>query len=116
MSSLELLEEGVCYDRCILLAKLLAIDLIHFVLQGQSRLSLQVSLDFLLLQSPIMKRTSFGGVSSRRFVGLHRTVQLSFFSVTGWGRDLDNCDIEWLALEMNRDHSVTFEIAPKYCI
>ena len=30
--------------------------------------------------------------------------------------DLDNCDIEWLALEMNRDHSVTFEIAPKYCI
>ena len=116
MSSLELLEEGVCYDRCILLAKLLAIDLIHFVLQGQSRLSLQVSLDFLLLQSPIMKRTSFGGVSSRRFVGLHRTVQLSFFSVTGWGRDLDNCDIEWLALEMNRDHSVISETAPKYCI
>ena len=116
MSSLELLEEGVCYDRCILLAKLLAIDLIHFVLQGQSRLSLQVSLDFLLLQSPIMKRTSFGGVSSRRFVGLHRTVQLSFFSVTGWGRDLDNCDIEWLALEMNRDHSVVFEISSKYCI
>ena len=116
MSSLELLEEGVCYDRCILLAKLLAIDLIHFVLQGQSRLSLQVSLDFLLLQSPIMKRTSFGGVSSRRFVGLHRTVQLSFFSVTGWGRDLDNCDIEWLALETNRDHSVLFEIASKYCI
>ena len=49
-------------------------------------------------------------------VGLHRTVQLSFFSVTGWGRDLDNCDIEWLALEMNRDHSVISETAPKYCI
>ena len=30
--------------------------------------------------------------------------------------DLDYCDIEWFALEMNRDHSVTFEIAPKYCI
>ena len=26
------------------------------------------------------------------------------------------CDIEWFALEMNRDHSVIFEIAPKYCI
>ena len=25
-------------------------------------------------------------------------------------------DIEWFALEMNRDHSVTFEIASKYCI
>ena len=29
---------------------------------------------------------------------------------------LDNCDIEWFALEMNRDHSVVFEIASKYCI
>ena len=35
----------------------------------------------------------------------------SFFSVTGWGLDLDYCDIEWFALEMNRDHSVMFEIA-----
>ena len=49
-------------------------------------------------------------------VGLHRTVQFSFFSVTGWGIDLDYCDIEWLALEMNRDHSVAFETASKYCI
>ena len=24
--------------------------------------------------------------------------------------------MEWFALEMNRDHSVIFEIAPKYCI
>ena len=28
---------------------------------------------------------------------------------------MDYCDIEWFALEMNRDHSV-FEIAPNYCI
>ena len=40
----------------------------------------------------------------------------SFFSVTGWGIDLDNCDIEWFALETNREHSVVFEIASKYCI
>ena len=33
-----------------------------------------------------------------------------------WGIDLDYCDIEWFALEVNRDHSVVFEIAPKYCI
>ena len=49
-------------------------------------------------------------------VGLHRIVQLSFFCVTGQGTDLDYCDIEWFALETNRDHSVVFEIAPKYCI
>ena len=40
----------------------------------------------------------------------------SFLSITGWGIDLDYCDIEWLALETNRDHSVVFEIASKYCI
>ena len=40
----------------------------------------------------------------------------SFFSVTAWGIDLDYYDIEWFALEMNRDHSVVFEIASKYCI
>ena len=49
-------------------------------------------------------------------VGVHRTIQLQLFSVTGWGIDLDYYDIEWFALEMNRDHSVVFEIASKYCI
>ena len=49
-------------------------------------------------------------------VGLCRSVQLHFFSITGQGIDLDYCNIEWFALEMNRDHSVIFEIAPNYCI
>ena len=26
------------------------------------------------------------------------------------------CDVEWFALEMNRDHSVDFEVVPKFCI
>ena len=30
------------------------------------------------------------------------------FSISGWGTDLDNCDVEWFALKMNG--------APKYCI
>ena len=29
---------------------------------------------------------------------------------------MDCCDIEWFAMEMNRDHSVIFEIVPEYCI
>ena len=49
-------------------------------------------------------------------VGLHRMVQFSFLSITGWDIDLDYCDIEWFALEKNRDHSVVFEIVSKYCI
>ena len=40
-------------------------------------------------------------------------VSLSFFSISGW--DID-CDVEWFALEMNGDHSVIFETAPKYYI
>ena len=40
----------------------------------------------------------------------------SFFSITGYGIYLDYRDIEWFALETNRDHSVIFEIASKYCI
>ena len=50
-SSLVLLEEGVCYDQWVLLAKLLAFALFHFVLQGQICQLVQVSLDFLLLRS-----------------------------------------------------------------
>ena len=49
-------------------------------------------------------------------VGLHSPFNFSVFSVTDWGIDLDYCGTELLALEMNRDHSVIFEIAPKYCI
>ena len=40
----------------------------------------------------------------------------SFFSITAQCIDLDYCDVEWFALETNRDHSVIFEIAPKYYI
>ena len=40
----------------------------------------------------------------------------SFFSITVQGIDLDYHDIEWFALEMNRDHSVVSEIASKYYI
>ena len=49
-------------------------------------------------------------------MGFIEPFNFSFFTVTGWGIDLDYCDIECFALERNRDHSVIFEIASKYCI
>ena len=49
-------------------------------------------------------------------VGLIESVNLSFLDISGWGIDLDYCDTEWFALDMNRDHFVVFEIASKYCI
>ena len=48
-SSLVLLEEGVCYDQCIFLEKLLVFALLHSAFQGQICLLLQVFPDFLLL-------------------------------------------------------------------
>ena len=49
-------------------------------------------------------------------VGLHRTVQLQLLQHYWLGHKLDYHDIEWFALEKNRDHSVVFEIVSKYCI
>ena len=43
-------------------------------------------------------------------------LNFSFFSITGQGIDLDYHDIKWFPLEKNKDHSVIFEIASKYCI
>ena len=43
-------------------------------------------------------------------------VNISFFDNHGWGIDLDYCNVEWFAFEMNRDNSVIFEVAPKYCM
>ena len=113
-----LLEEDVCYDQCILLANSVSLCPASFC---TPRPNLPVFPDISRLptfafQPPIMKRTSFGGVSSRRSCSLHRSVQLQLFSITGQGIDLDYCDSEWFALEMNKDHSVIFEVASKYCI
>ena len=44
-------------------------------------------------------------------VDLHRPAQLQLLQ----GKDLDYYNIEWFALEMNRDYSVIFEIASKHC-
>ena len=49
-------------------------------------------------------------------VSFHRTVQLQLLRHYWSGHRLDYPDIEWFALETNRDHSVVFEIASKYCI
>ena len=34
-------------------------------------------------------------------VGLHRLVNFSFFSISDWGIDLEYCNSEWFALEIN---------------
>ena len=64
----------------------------------------------------MMKRTSFLVLVLKGLVGHHEPSNFSFFSISGWGIDLVYCDTEWIALEMNQDHSVIFDKAPKFCI
>ena len=49
-------------------------------------------------------------------VNLYRTVKLQLFQHYFQGIDFDYHGIEWFALETNKDHTVIFEIASKYCI
>ena len=64
----------------------------------------------------MMKRTSFSSVNLEGLKGFHRTIQFQLLQYYWSGHRLDYCDIEWFALETNRDHSVIFEVASKYCI
>ena len=48
-------------------------------------------------------------------IGLIELFNVNFFGISGWGIDLDYCDIEWFASEMNRDHFAIFQTASKYC-
>ena len=66
-------------------------------------------------QTPIMKSTCLGGVSSRRSLGLHRTIQLQLVQHYWSGHRLGLLWY-WMACLGKRDHSVVLETAPKYCI
>ena len=91
--------------------------LLHFVLHDQTFPLLQVSLDFLLLHSiPYDEKAIFLVLVLEGLVGHYRIIHLQLLQHYCLGHRLDYCNIEWFALEMKRNHSVFFEIAPKYCI
>ena len=73
-----LLEEGVCYDQCILLAKLLAFALLYYVLQAKfvchSRYLLTSYFCISVLYNE--KNIFFGVFVLEGLVGVHGTVQL----------------------------------------
>ena len=94
--------------------------LLHFVLRGQTCLFLQVSLDFLLLHSSPLwwKEHHFLMLVLEGLVGLHRTILLQLLWHYWFGHRLG---LLWywmvcLGNEQWSDHSVIFEIAPKYYI
>ena len=96
---------------------LLAFVLLHSVFQGQIYVLLLVFLDS-YFGIPVSYNESdiFWGCFLEGLLGLHRTVQLQLLQCYWLGHSLDYRDIEWFALETNRDSTVIFEIASKYCI
>ena len=111
-SSLVLLNEDVCYDQCVLLAKLYE-HLPCFILYSKAKFACY-SRCFLTSYFCIplqWKGHLFWVLVLKGLVGLHRTIQLQLLHITGWGIGLDYHDIERFALEMNKDHSVIFETA-----
>ena len=75
---------------CSLDKTLLAFALLHFAVQGQTCLSLQVSLDFLPWHSSPLwwKWHLFWVLVLEGLVVVHRTSQLQPFCIIGWGIDL----------------------------
>ena len=89
-SSLVLLEDGVCYDQCVLLANFISFCPASFCIP---RPNLPVTpgvswLPTFAFQSPIMKRTSFWVLVLKGLVGLHRTVQLQLLQCYWLGHRL----------------------------
>ena len=97
---------------------LLVFALLHSAFQGQigcySRCFLT---SYFCIPVPYNEKDIFFWVLVLKgLVGLHRTVQLQLLQHYWLGIGLYYHDIELFALETNRDHSVIFEIASKYCI
>ena len=95
---------------CFLGRSLLVFALLNFVYQGQTCLLLRVSLDFLLC-IPVLcnEKDLFFGVSPRRSYSSSKNHSAPS---SAWSIDLNYCDVEWFALEMNWDHSVVSEMHP----
>ena len=96
---------------------LLAFALLHSVLHSQICLLLHMLLDFLLLHSSPLwwKARLWGVLVLKGLVGLHRTIKLQLLWHYWLGHRLGLLWYWVVCLGKNRDHSVVFEIAPKYC-
>ena len=105
-SALVLLEEAVCYDQFVLLAKLCQ-PLLCFILYSKAKLACYSTY---LLTSYFCIPISYGekdiffffAVSSRRpYRSSQNWSTSASLASSNWGIDLDYYDVEWFALEMN---------------
>ena len=109
--------KGVCYDQYFLLTRLSLFP--SSFCAPRSNLPVIPGVSWIPIFSfcfPLMKRTSFLVFVLESLVGLHRTDQLQLLLYQWLG---DRLGLLWywiVCLEMNQDHPVVSETAPKYCI
>ena len=106
-----LLEESVCYDQLVLLAKLCQL-LPCFILYSKAKFTRYLLTSYLCIPVPYDEKDIILGVFQKILEVFLEPFIFSFLWITGWGIDLDYSDIEWFPLETNRGLSVIFEIAP----
>ena len=110
-SSLVLLEEGVCYDQCILLAKLYW-PLPCFIPYSKAKFACYPRCfltSYFCIPVPHNEKDIFFWVLVLKgLVGLHRTVQLQLLQRYRLGQRLGLLWYWMFALETNRDHSVLY--------
>ena len=105
---------------CSLKKTLLAFALLHSVLQGKCACYSRCFLtSYFCIPVPYNEKDIFFGclLVLKSLVGLHRTVQLQLLQHYWLGHRL-GLPWYWMVClgKMNRDHSVIFETASKYCI
>ena len=112
-SSRVLLEEGVCYDQCVFLAKLYY-PLPCFIQYSKANFACY-SRCFLTSYFCIPVCYNEKGIflgTLKYLVCLPRTVHLQLVQHSWWDIGLDCHDTEWFALEMNRDHLSFLRLHP----
>ena len=113
------LEEGVCCDQCVLLAKF-CWPLSCFILYAKAKLayySKYLLTSYFCIPIPYNEKDIFWGVLILEgLVGLHRTIQLQLLQHYSLGHRLVLLWYWMVCLGNDRDHSVVFETASKCCI
>ena len=115
-SFLVLLEEGVGYDQCILLAKFYY-PFPCFILYSKTKFACYSRCfltSYFWIPVPYTEKDIFLGVLVLDLVGLHRTIQLQLLQHCWSGHRLGLPWYWMVCLEINWAHSVVFEIASKY--
>ena len=87
-----------------------------FILYSKGKFARYFLASYFCIPVPYNENDIFFSVSSRRPCRSSQNHSTSTSSTCWLALRLDYCHIGWFALEMNRNHSVIFEITSKYCI